>query len=226
MDERIGRGLRRHFDEFESRIDSGARRLGYKVAFNAPAAQKMLGIDASLVAGLTRATLVTSGQTVAVGVMKAPRLEPEIAIRLGADVAVSSSPAEVEQAVEAIAPAIELVDINLPLEGIEEVLAQGVFHRAVALGEFAPPPAGMLAGLAVRVVSDGETTFEGDAQVATGTLSAVVLQVAGVLDTCGLSLRAGDHLILGSMTAPIAAVAGGRFSVSLAGYGDVELALN
>ena len=49
VDERIERGMRRHFSDFRANITAGAQRLGYKVAFNAPAAQKRLGIANSLV---------------------------------------------------------------------------------------------------------------------------------------------------------------------------------
>jgi len=224
MDARVQRGLRRHYDGFHARIAAGAPRLGHKVAFNAPAVQKLLGIDGSLVAGLTRGTLVAAGARVAVGAMTKPVLEAEVAVRLGADVEAGADAATIADAVQAIAPAIELVDMNLPLDRLEDILAEGVFHASVAFGRFAPPPAGAsLAGLAVEVRSAGETVFEGDAGAATGVLSDVVAHVAAVLASCDAGLHAGDHIILGSMAPPVLAEQGGRFSVSLAGYGDVEL---
>lgn len=224
IDPRVERGLERHYRAFGRRVADGALRLGHKVAFNAPAAQKLLGIEGSLVAGLTRDTLVAGGARVAVGEMTKPVLEAEVAVRLGADLAASAPPDEIAAAVHGIAPAIELVDMNLPLDQLEDILAEGVFHRAVAFGTFAPPPAGAaLAGLSVEVSSDGERVFEGDAEAATGVLTDVVGNIGRLLACSAEQLRAGDHLILGSMAAPVLAAPGGRFAVSLGGYGGVEL---
>lgn len=224
MNERVSRALRAHFAKIHERIAAGEPRLGYKVAFNVPAVQRRLGIEGSLLAGLTRASVVPAGEVVEVGHMTRPLLEAEIAVRLADDVSPDATPSDVERAIEGIAPAIELVDLDLPLDRLEEILAGGVFHRAVAFGAFAPAPRGAsLRGIKVRVSSADEAVFSGDAEEATGALGTLLPSLARLAASAGERLRAGDQLILGSMAPPHPACPNERFRLCVDGYGDVEL---
>lgn len=222
MESDVQRGLARHFEAFSARPG----RLGYKVAFNPPAVQARLGLSGSLVAGIGEGGRLPDGGAVSIGAMRAPVLEAEVVARLGSDLPAGASDGQVAAAVEAIGPAIELVDFDRPLDALEEVLAEGVYHRNVVFGPLAAPPAGAsLAGLPVRVLVDGTPVFEGDAEQATGTLTQVLAHSAGVLARFGQTLRAGDHMILGSMAPPVPARPGGRFALELGAYGSVSLAL-
>ena len=225
MEDRILGPLRAHFASIEQRIASGEARLGYKVAFNIAAAQRQLGIDHSLIAGLTERTLLREEKPIVdVSAMTRPLLEAEVAVRLRATVRPDATADEVIDAIDGIAPAIELIDLDLPMDRLEEILSAGVFHRAVAFGRFSPPPRGAaLAGLGVRVTSSGEPVFEGDAERATGGLVDLLPRLAGLAECADQRLLAGDRIILGSMAPPHPARPGRAFALEIAGYGRVEL---
>ena len=107
-------------------VGAGAKRLGWKVGFNTPAAMSRLGIESPIVGYLTDASLVADGGAVAIGAFDGtPILESEIAVR-------------VDEAGEIVAQAaaLEVVDLGDTTIGVERVLAGNIFHRAVMLGEF------------------------------------------------------------------------------------------
>src|SRR5204863_27590 len=83
--------------------------------------------------------------------------EPEVAIHLGRDVPARAGGEAARAAIAALGAAIELVDIDRPLDDLEAILAANVFHRAVVLG---PPRSeragGALGGVTARAFHNGD----------------------------------------------------------------------
>ena len=220
----ISAGLQAHFDAIEKRISGGEERLGFKVALNAPAAQKNIGIPYSLVAGLTKTTIRPNGDTMSLAGMTGPAVEAEVAVWLGADIAPDASVAEAAAAVSQWAPAIEVVDINRPFDQLQDILTEGVFHKAVIFGEpKAPAPGADLSGIQARATLGDESVADVDARTATGHAPEVLVHVAKLLDQAGQRLRAGDVVILGAMNPLTRPEPGQRFTVGLAGLGSVSV---
>jgi 2-keto-4-pentenoate hydratase len=188
-------------------LAAGASPLGWKIGINMPAIQKLMGIDAPVVGSLTTATQLAPGDTVAVGEATRPALEPEIALRVGPSISV-----------EAVAPALELVDINLPLDEVEPILAGNVMHRGVVLGE--PQPPGAAAGAGVRVLRDG--TEEAAADFVDDP-AEVVRYVAGFLSAHGAALEVGDWIIAGSLTTPVIVAPGDSIEADFGPLGSLAL---
>jgi len=86
-----------------------AERLGWKAGFGTTAAMEMLGTTGPLAAPLTTATLVADGGSQSIEGWARPILEAELAVRIGPD-----------GEVEAVAAAIELVDLHGPLARISK----------------------------------------------------------------------------------------------------------
>jgi 2-keto-4-pentenoate hydratase len=222
----VERGLTEHLARWHSAIQGGASRLGFKVAFNVRAVQERLGLSYSLVAGLTGATLLPSGAVLSLSGTKGPAVEAEVAVWLGADVAPGGTAADAARAISKFAPAIEFVDLNRGFDDLEAILREGVFHRAVVLGEPVPaPPGADLAGCAVHVRYGDAEQPPLDARVATGDAGAVLLHLATLLAPFGEALRAGDLVILGSMNPLTFAEAGKDFAVTIDGIGSVSASL-
>ena len=199
----------------------GAEPVGWKVGFNLPAVWPALGIDAPVAGYLTSATVVEPGATVAVGGWVQPTLEPEIAITVGAGGSVA-----------ALAPAIELVDVDLPFEDVEAILARNIFHRAVAFGATSPlgPETAAPAGddplgdtFSCRVRQNGEEVRTADA---TEDPAETVERVAGFLSEHGARLRPGDRIIAGTLTPPLPVGPGDGVEVDLGALGRVSLRLS
>jgi 2-keto-4-pentenoate hydratase len=222
----VARGLARHLEALHQRLATGERRVGWKVAFNAPQVQRRLSLPYFVAAGLTSRSALAAGSSHALGGAAGVALEGEVAVRLGADVAAGASLAETAGCVSGWAPAIEVVQLDRSLDELEEVLAHGVFHRGLVLGPFGTPAAGAdLTGIRARVRAAGTTLCDVDARAATGHVPALLQHIATLLARFGERLAAGDVLILGCMNPPCPAVAGSRFEVSLDGLGEVSLDL-
>lgn len=221
-DPRIVRGMQAQLASWRSRIAGGAGRVGWKIGFNSPAAQRQLGLDGTVVGHLTGATVLASGTSHSLAGSHLVSAEPEVAIHLGRDVPAGAGEDAARAAIAALGAAIELVDIDRPLDDLEAILAANVFHRAVVLG----PPAGRaLAGVTARAYRNGDEVASVDAAAAAGDLAALARHVADWLAAFGERLRAGDRIICGSLAPPIWVKAGDRVRVDLGPLGSVEVAL-
>jgi 2-keto-4-pentenoate hydratase len=224
-DPRIEAGMRRQAELRREQTAGGATLIGWKAGLNAPGPQEKLGLTRPLVGFLTDRTLVRSQATVSLAGWENPTLEPEIAMRLGRDVPGGGSRDDVAAAVDALAPAIELVDLSGPTDDVEEMLATNIFHRAVVLGDWDEARAGArLDGVALDV--GGHDVAGADPTAVLGDLVDVVRGVADTLADAGETLRAGEVVICGSVVAAFRVAPGERVRCSFSGLGDVEVALD
>ena len=222
-DPRIEAGMRRQLQLRRERTGSGATPIGWKAGLNAPAPKEKLGLTRPLVGFLTDATLVPSGGEVSIAGWAKPTLEPEIAMRLGEDVRGGASRDAVAAAVDALAPAIELVDLHTPPDDVEEVLAGNVYHGAVVLGAWDTGRAGAgLDGIALDV--DGRVEAA-DPQAVLGDLVDVVRGVADTLADAGETLRAGEFVICGSVVPAFRVEPGERVRCRFSALGEVTVAV-
>lgn len=203
-DPRIERGMRRQFTLLEEKERKGARRIGWKVGFGAPAAMEKLGITAPLIGFLMDSAVLDSGAVVSLKSWIKPAAEPEIAIEIGRDVAPGGSDADIASAIAAIGPAIELADVDGPMDDVEAILAGDIFQRHVIFGGRDPSYAGArLEGVKGHLLrSDRNVAIPDDLEANTGSLRTIVRQVAQTLSAFGRRLQAGDLIIAGSVTPP------------------------
>lgn len=224
-DPRVVAGLEAQLALRHRRLGAGERPLGWKLGFGAPAALQALGTAAPLVGFLTDRSLLSRPERCAIGGWTRPLLEPEVAARLGRPLAPGGSLDEAAAAIDGLAPAFELADLDPPPTEVERVLAGNVFHRAVVLGPYADPALAPVESLRAELTCGGDIEAVDDPQEATGPIVALVRHVADLLAYFGLELRAGDVLICGSIVPPIAAAAGRRYRYRLQPIGELSIEL-
>jgi 2-keto-4-pentenoate hydratase len=222
---RVARGLRAQLELRRRRLAQGERPLGWKVAFGAPQALELLGLGAPLVGFLTSRALAEPGSVYSIAGWTKPALEAEIAVHMGRDLGAGASRGETQAAIAALGPALELADIDRPLEELEAVLAENIFQRGVVLGTPDPTRAGGdVAGIRARVTSDGEEIGSTDDPTAlTGELVGVVAHVATLLAAFGETLRAGEVVITGAVLPHVWPVPGEHVEVELEPLGRLDL---
>jgi len=203
-DERVRSGMSRQLAERRRHMAEGAQPIGWKVAFGAPQSMTTLGIDGPVVGFLTNRSLLNPGATCSLSGWTKPALEPEIAVEMAHDLASGADQAEVTAAIGRLRPAIELADVDRPLDDLEAIMATNIFHRRVAVGDGRPFAGSVsLAPLRVEVRRDGAIVAKTDQPTALiGDLVEVVGHVADYLGAFGERLRAGDLVITGS-TVPL-----------------------
>jgi 2-keto-4-pentenoate hydratase len=204
-DDRIARGMATQFELRKQRLVAGETPIGWKAGFGAPAVLKKLELEACLVGFMHDKNKLDSGATVSIAGWSKPAAEPEIAIHLGKDVAAGADFETARAAIAALGPAIELADIDAPLDDVEAILSCDIFHRHVILGRAdASRAGGDSIALEARVVRNGEElAHTSDVEALTGPLVSIVQRVADTVGAMGESLKAGQVIIAGSITPPI-----------------------
>jgi 2-keto-4-pentenoate hydratase len=181
-----------------------------------------LGTEAPLVGYLLEPARVESGATVSLDGWSNPKLEPEIAVHLAADVAPGASRADAEAAIAGLGVAIELVDLDPGEAEPEAILAADIFQRHVLLG---PVVDGASAsGVSARALKNGdEAASTPDATEATGDPIDHVLHVATVVGETGEALRAGEVVICGSVVPALDVAPGDTVEVQLDPLGSLSV---
>jgi 2-keto-4-pentenoate hydratase len=203
-DPRIAAGMHKQSSLRQARLAQGARLVGWKVGFGAPAAKEKLQLSMPLVGFLLDRALLPSGSRVSLTGWQKPVAEPEIAIYLGEDVAADADPATAAAAIAALGPAIEVADVDCPMDDVEAILAGDIFQRHVVLGPRDDARAGgRLDGVSGNLVRSGKTIeLPADLQANTGDLIGIVRHVADTAARVGEGLRADHFIIAGSVVAP------------------------
>jgi 2-keto-4-pentenoate hydratase len=227
-DPRIVAGMAAQGRLRESRLEAGEQRVGWKAGLGTAQAMQAASIAAPVTGFLTNASLASGMITtdgLSIDGWRNAKLEPEVAVRVGADVPAGADRHTVLAAISAAAPAIEIVDLGDPGD-IEQVLAGNVFHRAFLFGPFSEIAGAELASARLDVARDGHEPQTGiDPAAALGDLLEIVRAVADQVPLSGGDLRAGDVIMTGSAIPAVAISGGERFKVTLQGAGDVSLVI-
>jgi 2-keto-4-pentenoate hydratase len=223
LDPRIAAGTARMLERRDTELARGARHLGWKLGFGAPAALARFGTDRPLVGFLVDSRVVDDGATVSLDGWTRPVLEAEVAVHVGGLLGAGCTPEEAANAVTGWSVAIELADLDQPPEDIGEILAGNIYHRHVVLGRRVPP---LLAAPTFAVRRDGdEVAATEDPTALTGDLPAILASAADTLAAAGAAgLSTGDVVITGSVVPPIE-VGPGRWTVEAVGLGRVSVDL-
>lgn len=225
-DPRVLAGLARQNLSRQELVEGGATRVGWKTGLTAEPVKKALGISGGLTGFITTETELPDRAEIDVADWTNPVLEPELAVRIGADIGADTTPELASSFIEAIAPAIEVADVDLPFESPEEILAANIFHRGVVLGDFRSGSLTELVdGLELSLGVGGEILFDHvDPFAVVGDIGSVVAHVARLLAETGEVLSAGDVLITGSAVPPVSlATVDGPVTVEYHGLGEVSV---
>jgi 2-keto-4-pentenoate hydratase len=204
-DPRIADGMRAQMELRKRRLSEGATQIGWKVGMGAPAMQQKLKLTAPIVGFLLDRALLSSGAAVSIENWQKPAAEAEIAAYIGRDLPAGAGRDEARRAIASIGPAIELADIDCPMEDVKAALSGDIFQRHVVLGPRDIMRGGArLDGLKGRVARSGtDVPVPADLQANIGDIVNIVRHVADIAAAVDDGLRAGQFVICGSLTAPM-----------------------
>ena len=210
-DERVQRGMRTQLSGWRSALaNADVERVGWKVGLNAPPVMEALELDRPVIGWIASGTLLEHPAEFPLAGTTRLGAEPELAITVGEGGTVA-----------ALAPAIELVDIDKPFDDLVAILADNIFHRGVVFG--AAVEARPLRGITARIVRDGAPEAELDLAETVGDPAEVVEIVGGRLEEAGEALQPGDRIIAGALTPILWAEPGPSVELDLGPLGAVSL---
>ncbi|MFE7927554.1 2-keto-4-pentenoate hydratase [Streptomyces sp. NPDC057456] len=191
----------------QQRLAHGARMVGHKVGLTSLAMQQQIGVDQPDSGVLLDDMLLASGSSLPLGQLVMPRVEAEIAFRLGADLRGADADARtVRAAVSEVLLALEVIDTRygdwrMTLQ--DSVADNAAAARAVPGPEIPLDPGLDLASeeICVRVNDEVVATAPGSA-VLGDPLNSVVWLLRQ-LDRHGVGLRRGDLVLAGAVHASL-----------------------
>lgn len=218
----LTQGMAAQLRHWRSAVQAPGLRLGWKLGFSDLAARQRAGLTAPVVGHLRRDRMLAPGGVFHVPAGAVIKAEVEVAVRLGRDVAAGPTLVEAEQAIAAHAPAIELVDVSLPLEGFEALLSGNLYHAAVLIGRERPGvPADPRLTLGACLRVNGRAVRASETERLPASFGEFVQAVADTLGAHGERLIAGDWIICGSVVEPWTVSPGDRIEIDMTGF-DVQ----
>jgi len=220
----LRRGMQAQLAEWRSTVQVHGNRLGWKIGFNDRASQQRMGLATPVLGFLRRDRLLASGGVFRIPANAVIKAEVEVAIRIGRDVAAGVTAAEAESAIAAYAPAVEVVDVTQPLDGIEALLRGNLYQAAVLLGpEHHAIPSTPRQTIHARLHVDGKPVRESEPLRLPERFGELVQLAAETLSLHGEQLAAGDWIICGAIIEPIVVNPGSRIDVEMSSFEHITL---
>ncbi|MFJ3189867.1 2-keto-4-pentenoate hydratase [Streptomyces halstedii] len=203
------------------RTARGERFTGVKLGFTSKAKMAQMGVSDVIVGRLTDAMRVTDGGDVDLGRFIHPKVEPEVAYRIGRDVDLDDPATDIESCVDAVAPALEIIDSRYRDFRFTygDVVADNTSAAAYVVGPWRP----------VQSVSNRAVRLSAGTTVVTGSTAAIlgdpVRALHALLDMCrrrNIPLRAGQVVLAGAATAAVP-LTPGVTACDVAGLGTVSV---
>ena len=206
-------------------LTPGGGFAGYKIACTSEIPQRQLGIDGPLFGRLLNASVHDSPVRLDPSQFFMRVIEPEFGFLMSGDLPDGCDRDEIRSAVEGVVPAIEIVDSRYDdweSVGAHALIIDNACHGAWVKGalttEFSD-----LAANPVRLLVNGRETTSGFGAAALGHPLQALTWLANALPKYGLSLRKGDWVTTGVVTALFYAKPGDRVVADFGTLGTVEI---
>ena len=210
----------------QRRLDGGERIAGFKVGFtNIPVREKM-GLPDSTYGYLMDSMVLSSGGSVAMDELIAPKIETEICFRLakplsGGDITVD----EVLAATDSVCAAFEVCDARIKdwkCPYPDFFADNGFSARIVLSGRWVPVPEVNLLDEAVVLLQEGKPIAEGKGAMALGHPANALIWLAAKLAERGRDLPAGSLVMTGTLTPILPIERGSTYVGEFGTLGRVE----
>lgn len=205
----------------------GRRILGYKIGLTSAAMQRQLGVDEPDYGYLLDTMVHRSGAALDRGALIAPRVEPEIAFVLKADLTGPGvTPDEARRAIGHAVGSLEVIDSRIADWRIRlaDTIADNASSAAVVVGDSTAPLDEIdIDSLRVELTKNGAPAGSGIGADVLGSPINAVVWLANTLGGYGVTLTAGSLVLPGSVCAAAPVEAGDVVRADFGPLGAVEV---
>ncbi|MCI4646072.1 MAG: fumarylacetoacetate hydrolase family protein [Hyphomonadaceae bacterium] len=208
---------------FANRLARGETRVGMKMGFTSRAKMVQMGVDEMIWGRLTDRMLVEESGEVSKADYVHPRAEPEIVFLLKKELAGTVTAIEAMAAVEAVAPAIEIIDSRYKNFKFShsDVVADNSSSSGVVIGPWTSQPQD-LSNLGMILSANGEAREIGSTGAILGHPIRSLVAAARLVADRGETLPAGSIVMAGGATAAFALQAGDNVLLEAENLGRVQ----
>ncbi|MBY4402999.1 2-keto-4-pentenoate hydratase [Rhodococcoides fascians] len=199
----------------------GETPVGVKLGFTSRAKMVQMGVSEVIIGRLTDAMTLVDGGRVHLRKFIHPKIEPEVAYRLACDVDFENPAIDIESCVDAVAPAMEIIDSRYRdfRFTYTDVVADNTSAAAYVLGPWQSMRS--LGALTVRLEAGGQSVVGSTSAILDDPINALH-SLLDVSRRRHIPLRAGDVILAGAATAAIA-LTDGHARCDIDGLGTVSV---
>jgi 2-oxo-3-hexenedioate decarboxylase len=207
----------------EQRLNRGEKLVGYKMGFTSRAKMLQMGVEDLIWGRLTDAMQITTDQAIDLSQYVHPRAEPEIAFLLNKPLSGIITKEEALAAVEAIAPAIEVIDSRYQnfKFSLEDVVADNCSSSGFIIGAWQAKDSN-INNLAMQLKVNDDVVASGSSNDILDHPINSLVEAARCIGAAGEELKAGQILLAGAATAAIALAPKQTISVDVANLGSCQ----
>ncbi|SFJ57019.1 2-oxo-3-hexenedioate decarboxylase [Celeribacter neptunius] len=193
----------------QRRYARGEKRIGIKMGLTSRAKMIQVGVSDVVWGRLTDAMREEEGGVVSMAKYVHPRVEPEIAFLIKKPLSGNVSALEAMSAVEAVAPALEIIDSRYKAFKFDvgDVIADNSSSSGFALGTWHSPEID-ISNLGMVLSINGRPGEIGSSAAILGNPVRSLVSAARMVASAGEELKAGDIVLAGGATAAIPMAAG------------------
>ena len=189
----------------ERRLQRAEKLIGYKMGFTSKAKMLQMGVDDLIWGRLTDQMVIEEGGEISLDRFVHPRVEPEVCFLIKKPLSGKVSMLEALSAVEAVAPALEVIDsryANFKFS-LEDVVADNCSSSGFVVGPWFKPDTDISnLGMIMRV--NGRDVGFGSSAAILGHPARALVSAARCLGEVGEELKPGQVLMAGAATEAIA----------------------
>ncbi|MDE0927819.1 MAG: fumarylacetoacetate hydrolase family protein [Acidimicrobiales bacterium] len=189
------------------RLGRGEALTGVKMGFTSTAKRQQMGVEDLIFGVLTDGMAVRDGGTTDLATYVHPRVEPEVAFRLGKTISGQLTAEQARDAVDAVAPALEIIDSRYQdfKFSLSDVVADNCSSAGYVIGSWNADPAAIenTNNLGMVMSFNGRQVQSGSSAAISGDPLQSVIDAARLAGEIGQELPAGSILLAGAATAAV-----------------------
>ena len=209
------------------RLAAGERIIGKKIGVTSAAVMNMLGVYQPDFGMLTDGMVYNEGEAIPANTLIQPKAEGEIAFVLKKDLmGPGVTGADVLAATEGVMACFEIVDSRIKdwKIRIQDTVADNASCGVFVLGDRLVDPRGVdLNTCGMVLEKNGEIVATGAGAAALGAPVNAVAWLANTLGILGISLKAGEVVLSGSLAIMVPVKAGDSLRVTIGGIGGCSV---
>ncbi|WP_289135818.1 2-keto-4-pentenoate hydratase [uncultured Brevibacillus sp.] len=209
------------------KLEAGQKVVGKKIGLTSLAMQQLLGVDQPDYGHLLDNMVIENGNKISFDRVLQPKVEGEIAFVLKKDlVGPNVTEADVLEATDYVLPALEIVDSRIAdwkiklQDTIADNASSGLYvlgGKPIPVNQLDLPQIGMV------LYKNGEIVNSGIGAAALGNPATCVAWLANQLFEFGVTLKAGEVILSGALSAAVSAEPGDFFQARFAHLGEVSV---
>ena len=208
------------------KVADGARVIGKKTGLTSKAMQQMLGVNEPDFGHLLDTMMIEDGQTVSLAGLIQPKVEAEIAFILARDLKGPGITGEhVLEATSYVTASLEIIDSRVAdwKIALADTVADNASSGRVVLGSKRVAPAGFdLRLMGMVFEKNGEIIATGAGAAVLGHPANAVAWLTNKLAEHGYSLKAGEVILPGALSAAVAVATGDVVTATFDRLGSVS----